>query len=296
MYGVTPLRVACDAHPDYPSSRFAARLAGPPLRVQHHHAHVLACMADNALDPPVLGVAWDGTGYGLDGTVWGGEFLRVTADGFTRADHLRTFRLPGGDRAVVEPRRAALGLLYELYGESIPAGLAPMRAFAPDDLRVTLAMLRGRVNSPVTSSAGRLFDAVASLLDLRHRSTFEGQAAMDLEFAAYGHDTHEAYDAASTDWESLVRGVVADLGRGVAAGCIAAKFHNTLVEMIVAVALREREERIVLTGGCFQNRHLTERAVRRLRDAGLRPYWHQRVPPNDGGIAVGQLAALAALR
>lgn len=293
MYSLEPARVACDAHPDYPSTRYAASIGPPAVRVQHHYAHVLGCMVDNEIRPPLLGVAWDGTGFGLDGTVWGGEFLRVHASGFDRVAHLRTFRLPGGDRAVVEPRRAAIGLLHEMFGEQIPEDLAPVRAFAPRELRVLHAMLRTPVNAPLTSSAGRLFDAVAAILDLRQRCSFEGQAAMEVEFALDGCETDDVYEPASEDWEPMIRGIIADLRSGIPTGLIAAKFHNTLAQAIVAVARRVGETQVALSGGCFQNRYLTERAVLRLREAGFRPYWHQRVPPNDGGIALGQLAALA---
>lgn len=302
LSSLRPERVACDLHPDYPSTRFAETLGHEVVRVQHHHAHVLACMAENELDPPVLGVAWDGTGYGLDGTVWGGEFLRVTAQRIERVAHLRSFRLPGGERAVTEPRRAALGVLFELFGEDLPADLAPVRAFTAGERAVLVGMMRKAVHAPITSSAGRLFDAVAALLDLRQRATFEGQAAMALEHAIAGQETADRYagepEAAGeggnpVDWEPIVRGVIADLRRDVPAGRIAAKFHNSLVEMIVSVARLAGEERVALTGGCFQNRYLTERTIRRLREAAFRPYWHQRIPPNDGGIALGQLAAVA---
>jgi len=292
LYGVTPARVACDAHPDYPSTRFAERTIREPLRVQHHHAHVLSAMIDNELGPPLLGVVWDGTGFGTDGTVWGGEFLRARTDGFDRVAHLRPFRLAGGDRAVVEPRRAALGVLYAIFGDDLPGDLAPVRAFTPSERRVLEGMLRSGVNAPWTSSAGRLFDAVAALLDLRQRCTYEGQAAMEVEFAADAASTEDRYEA-SVDWEPLVRGIIADLRAGVARERIAARFHNTLVAIIVDVAARAAEERVVLTGGCFQNRHLTERAVRALTAAGHLVYRHQRLPPNDGGIALGQLAALS---
>jgi hydrogenase maturation protein HypF len=236
--------------------------------------------------------------------VWGGEFLRVTAVGIERAAHLRRFRLPGGEKAIVEPRRAALAILFEIFGEDFPADLAPIRAFTLGERSTLLAMLQKGVNSPHSSSAGRLFDAVAALLDLHQRSSFEGQAAMALEHAIDGYETEDRYDARMEifddddhrdpgDWEPIVRGVIADLRQGAPAGRIAARFHNSLVETIVSVALRGGETQVALTGGCFQNRYLTERTVRRLREEGFRPYWHQRVPPNDGGIALGQLAALA---
>jgi hydrogenase maturation protein HypF len=261
--------------------------------VQHHYAHILSCMTENEIDPPVLGVAWDGTGWGVDGTVWGGEFLRVPARGFERVGHLRTFGLPGGEKAVVEPRRAALGVLFEVYGADLPGDLAPVRAFSPHERATLVAMLEKRLHTPRTSSAGRLFDAVAALVGLRQTCTFEGQAAMELEWSLEGFETEDRYDVADEDWEPIVRGVVGDLRRGVPVGRMAARFHNSLTEIIVRVATRVGDEKVALGGGCFQNRALVERTVRKLRAGGFRPYWHQRVPPNDGGIALGQLAALA---
>jgi hydrogenase maturation protein HypF len=289
LYGARPALVACDAHPGYGSTRFAEAASPAPFRVQHHHAHVLSCLADNELDPPVLGVAWDGTGYGPDGTIWGGEFLRVTREGFTRVAHLRRFRLPGGERAVREPRRAALGVLYEIFGEGLP----PPSGLSVRESATLVRMIEKGVNSPATSSAGRLFDAIAALAGLRERASFEGQAAMDLEFALLGVETDEYYEGASTDWEPIVRGVLRDLASGVPVPHISARLHNSLVEVIVGVAQENGEERVLLTGGCFQNKYLTERAVRRLREAGFEPYWHRRVPPNDGGLALGQVLAAA---
>jgi hydrogenase maturation protein HypF len=291
LYELAPVATACDTHPDYLSTQFARRNGLPVVSVQHHYAHVLACMAENELSGPVLGVAWDGTGYGLDDTVWGGEFLLATRESFERVGHLRTFSLPGGERAIREPRRAALGLLYEVLGEP---------ALSADDVLHT--MLAKGLNSPRTSSAGRLFDAVAALAGVRQVVAFEGQAAMELEFALDGANTKEAYpfhlvdegeSVFVVDWKPLVLSVLDDLRRGLSAGVISARFHNALAEAIVAVAQQVGQKRIVLTGGCFQNKCLTERAVRRLRQEGFRPYWHQRVPPNDGGIAVGQIVAAA---
>ena len=284
-----------------PSSTLAPQLA----TVQHHLAHVLSCMAENELQPPALGVSWDGTGYGLDGTVWGGEFFLVTETSAERVAHLRQFRLPGGDKAVKEPRRAALGLLYEMFGASAfeMKDLAPLRAFSAVELASLKTMLGRRLNSPLTSSIGRLFDAVASLTSLRQQVRYEGQAAMELEFAREDFPTNEAYEFAlsfpdsahasriSLDWSPLFQALLADLRGQVAPGLISAKFHNALAEAILAVARRTGLERVVLSGGCFQNRYLTERAVQRLQAEGFRPYWHQRVPPNDGGIALGQVVA-----
>jgi hydrogenase maturation protein HypF len=336
LYEAKPGIVAADLHPDYLSTKFAlemgraelplgqdARQRVPAIRhVQHHIAHVLSCLAENEIAPPALGVSWDGTGYGTDGTVWGGEFFVVTKDKVERFAHLRPFRLPGGDQAVKEPRRAALGLLYELSGGQDNFLLQMQQkvagAFSPPELAALKTMLAKQLNSPLCSSAGRLFDAVASIIQLRQHIRFEGQAAMELEFLLDGIETDEAYElpivdwqipiekqvsrvnksaignrqsAIVLDWSSMIEAIQSDVKSGVATGVISAKFHNALAEGIVAVARSAGQERVALTGGCFQNRYLTERAVRRLEAEGFRPYWHQRVPPNDGGIALGQVVA-----
>lgn len=298
LYEARPAVIVHDLHPDYLSTKYAQARKLPTVGVQHHYAHVLSCMAENELDGPVLGVSWDGTGYGLDGTIWGGEFLLATRESFKRVAHLRTFRLPGGEQAIKEPRRTALGVLYELYGDAMVhecADLAPLRSFSRSELALLQTMLQKNLNSPVTSSAGRLFDAIAAIVGLRQIARFEGQAAMELEFALHGIETDESYAFAlseeTLDWGPMLLGILSDVRVGVSHGKIAAKFHNTLVEMIVAVARRTGEERVVLTGGCFQNKYLTERAITRLREEGFRVYWHQRVPPNDGGIALGQIVA-----
>jgi len=354
LYEAKPQIIATDLHPDYLSTKFADEFSGrarsplltdggaqgtarpTKIGVQHHIAHVLSCLAENEIAPPALGVSWDGTGYGLDGTVWGGEFFLVTKDNIERVAHLRPFRLPGGDLAVKEPRRTALGLLHEMSGASIfsehsvrregapnrsRGGCAPLAAFSSAELATLEAMLAKGLNSPVTTSMGRLFDAVASLIDLRQRIRFEGQAAMELEFALDGIETDEAYrlpiadcrlqiEKPATapnkseignrksemilDWSPMIEAILTDVRQGVNVGTISARFHNTLAESVVAVAKRAGQDRVVLSGGCFQNRYLTERTVRRLQAEGFRPYWHQRVPPNDGGIALGQV--IAALR
>jgi len=322
LYRARPTVVACDLHPDYASTQLARQRAdagGVPLHpVQHHYAHVRACMAENELQPPVLGISWDGAGYGLDGTVWGGEFLAVgkAAPGdsapeqeFERLAHLRHFRLPGGDAAVREPRRAAIGLLYELFGEAAVdlADLPPLLDLSPEKLQVLVRMLQRGANAPITSSAGRLFDAVAAILGLRQESRYEGQAAMELEFAigdagegrSYQIPLCEPADGAPSacriaDWGPMVRSLVADARARVPVAAMARGFHDALVELMLAVAQRAGLERVALTGGCFQNAYLAEHAVERLRDGGFRPYWHQRIPPNDGGIALGQIAAVLA--
>jgi hydrogenase maturation protein HypF len=305
LYEVRPEAVACDAHPDYLSTKFAEETGLFARHVQHHIAHVVSCMAENEIEGPALGVAWDGSGYGNDGTIWGGEFLRVDDSSYQRVARLRACRLPGGEKAIKEPRRAAIGLLYEIFGDELFTmdGLEPIRAFTLQERALLKEILKKRINSPITSSVGRLFDAVASIAGVRQITKFEGQGAMELEFALDGFHTDETYparlgeedqqSAIIVDWEPMTVGVINDIRRGIPAGIVSAKFHNTMAESIVAVARRVGEERVALSGGCFQNKYLTERAVRRLRDEGFRPYWHQRVPPNDGGIALGQIVAAA---
>ena len=307
--------VALDLHPDYGSSRWARTSTLPLVPVQHHYAHVLACMAENELTGPVLGVAWDGTGLGSDGTIWGGEFLRVDDVDYSRVGHLRPFRLPGGDKAVVEPRRSALALLWEIYGTSAFElhALPTLRAFSLSELGILRKMLETGLNSPLTSSAGRLFDAVASLLGVRQQIRHEGQAAQELEHqiplgvavapestGPEGGSSQWSGGAAMTppgiwvmDWEPLVRELLAGAAQGESIGGLSSRFHDGLADGIVTGAQRIGLERVVLTGGCFQNKVLLERTIARLSAAGFRPYWPQRVPANDGGISLGQVVAAA---
>jgi hydrogenase maturation protein HypF len=299
LHDVAPRLAACDRHPDYASSRAAAGSGLPVVAVQHHVAHVAACMAEHGLTPPALGVAWDGTGYGPDGTIWGGEFLRVTDTGWRRVAHLRPFRLPGGDAAVREPRRAALGLLFAAYGEDgfAMTDLAPVAAFAPAERAILRTMLVRGVNAPVTTSAGRLFDGFAALCGLRQEASYQGQAAAELESAADGRSSGRGYalplrEAAGAplivDWRPALAAAIVDLRAGASAGAVSEALHNGLAAAIAAVAARVGERQVALTGGCFQNVRLTEAAVAALDEAGCAPMWHRRVPPNDGGVAFGQ--------
>lgn len=310
---VTPHAVACDLHPDYRSASFARELAAvlsvPLVPVQHHHAHVASCMAEHGLDGEVLGVIWDGAGYGLDGRVWGGEFLVASYRGFSRFAHLQPFRLPGGDAAMREPIRSAAAILWELMGEQMLTH-APSSWEMPDDQRVqVVSLLRSGVASPWTTSMGRLFDAVASLTGLCHRATFEGQAAMAVESAAErengrGDTGPEGYsmDLAAgpipggtrvVDWRPMVKSMLEDLRRGRRRELMAARFHAGLARGIVRVAEAAGLPRVVLTGGCFQNGLLLSLAHRGLEEAGFTVYCHGLVPPNDGGLSVGQAVVAA---
>ena len=300
LYPTAITRVIHDLHPDYASTRAAARIGIAATPIQHHLAHVVACMADNGLAPPVLGVAWDGTGYGADGTIWGGEFLTVTENGWRRAAHLRAFPLPGGEAAAREPKRAAVGLLWEAYGEAAldMTDLAPVGAFTTQERGILHGMMTRGVNSPRTSSAGRLFDAFAALCGLRQRASYEGQAAAEFEWSADGAPSREAYlftlrDAADdqgliVDWRPALDAALVDLRAGASPGAVSAALHLGLAEAIVAVAKAIGIPRLALSGGCFQNARLTEVAVAALRISGFEPFWHRLVPPNDGGIALGQ--------
>ncbi len=309
LYHVTPDAVVVDRHPDYLSRLYGLRLGVPVTEVQHHYAHLAACMLDNDVTGDVLGAVWDGSGYGDDGTVWGGEFLRTAATGFTRVACLRPFRLPGGDRAAREPRRSALGLLAARGGQAVARWRRQQPAvFTEEEWRVLGQATSRGLNAPVTTSMGRLFDAVAAIAGIRPIARHEGQAAMLLEQAvdplvadAYPFDLVPA-DPAWTlgswrapalvvDWAPLVDALLDDVDHAVPPGVMAARLHSACAEMAVRVALAGGETRMMLTGGCFQNRVLTERTVDRLETAGVRPYWHQRVPPNDGGISAGQVAA-----
>ncbi len=335
FFGATPQAVACDLHPDYASTRHAEQLAtawGVPLvPVQHHHAHVASCVAEHGLEGPVLGLSWDGTGYGTDRTVWGGEVLLCDGAEFARASHLRTFPLPGGDQAARQPRRSALGVLYEIFG--LEAADAARPWFAAEELRMLIAACGRPKLFPQTSSMGRLFDAVAALCGLPACVTFEGQAAMALEFAA-DPDVRDAYplpllplgerglrrtalpgrpdgpegpsyvgnssagavtdaDPAVLDWEPMIRAILADRSAGVPVAEIAAHFHNALAVAAVEAARMVGCPQVVLSGGCFQNALLTERVQGALLEAGFRVYLHREVPPGDGGIALGQVLIAA---
>ena len=323
LYDANPEVIACDLHPDYLSTKYATQISSegahvpsiqgaavsrppflkstarkpPLLGIQHHWAHVVACMAENELEAPALGVAWDGTGYGTDGTIWGGEFLLADQKSFTRIAHLRPFRLPGGDAAVKEPRRSALGVLYEIFGKELWERPELLARFAASELTPLRQMLAKNLNAPLTSSVGRLFDAVASIVGLRQKATFEGQAAMELEFCLEANIT-DAFSCELTgaapilvDWQPAIRALLNDISSGIAPGIVSAKFHNMLSEVIIAIARKSGRRNVVLTGGCFQNRYLLEHSIDRLIEEGFRPYWHQRIPPNDGGISLGQIFA-----
>ncbi|HEX9022802.1 MAG TPA: carbamoyltransferase HypF [Geobacteraceae bacterium] len=299
---ITPEAVAHDLHPDYLSSVYAAGLHGVPLvPVQHHHAHMAACMAENGLEKETLGVVFDGIGYGLDGTIWGGEFLLGDFRTFRRAAHFRTVPMPGGDAAVKEPLRMVISYLHDVCGNDFYNLPVPCLAEVTErDRKLFQKMLERGINSPLTSSCGRLFDAVAAMIGLRSRISYEGQAAIELEALAEEVDTDTIYPysiASSAgdlvlDMRLMIRGIVHDLKLEEPRSAIARRFHNTVARATADVCekIREREgvNRVVLSGGSFQNKLLSEGVCSDLLSRGFEVFTHRLVPPNDGGLALGQ--------
>jgi len=305
LLDVDPRVVAHDLHPDYPSTRYALELDRAELvGVQHHHAHIASCLTDNGVDGPVIGVAFDGLGLGTDGTAWGGEFLIADLAGFTRAAHLAEVAMPGGDAAARQPWRMAAAHLDAAYAGVPPTGLAVARRQRARWEQVR-AMTRAGMNAPLTSSAGRLFDAVSALLGVRDVVTYEGQAAIDLEHVADPAETG-SYPVpvsndpvARVDVGELVRALTGELLAGTAVPVLAARFHNALADVVRDVCGRLRAAHglgtVALSGGVFQNALLLTRCLDGLEADGFTVLTHRQVPPNDGGISLGQAAVAAAV-
>ncbi|MDD2271953.1 MAG: carbamoyltransferase HypF [Desulfuromonadaceae bacterium] len=315
LLAIKPELIACDLHPDYLSSRFAEDSSAPLIRVQHHHAHLASCMAENGLEGDAIGIIFDGTGYGPDGTVWGGEFLIGGYDGYRRAAHFRPVPLPGGDAAVHEPWRMAMAYLYQACGETAFTLDHPAANQLPEQEQALFAqMLRRRINSPLTSSCGRLFDAVAALINVRQRVSYDGQAAIELEALAESAEEgsssrpspeypykiiDHAEEPLQLDFSPMMLAILADMHAGIPASSIAYRFHTTVASAATEICLQLAEtsglERVILSGGVFQNRLLSEMIYTALSHRGLHVFTHHLVPPNDGGIALGQ-AAIAGRR
>ncbi len=301
LFGITPKYVAHDLHPDFYSTRYAARCAEVTrVGVQHHHAHMASCMADNGLDCPVIGVVFDGTGYGTDGTIWGGEFLVGDYRGFERAGHLECFRLPGGDQAVRQPWRVAAALLAQ---HGLPLDVLADRD--PFELEVLTKMATRQINSPTTSSVGRLFDAVSAMLGGCAQVEYEAQAAIELEqLIAWDHTPVEpwplrlstARDMIVVGHEPWIRALLDEIDQPRAV--LSRRFHESVVHAVTEVCLRLHRTHglsdVVLSGGVFLNQHLLIRTERELTDRGLRVHTHHRTPAGDGGLAVGQAMVAAA--
>ncbi len=304
---IQPEIIACDRHPDYMSTRFAReQTAIPKIQVQHHHAHIVSCMAEHKLDGAVIGLAFDGTGYGTDGAVWGGEILIVEEHDFRRAGHLAYVAMPGSTAAIKEPWRMAVSYLQDAYGPDVGRlNLPALEGLEHEKLTVIGEMITKGVNCPPTSSLGRLFDGVAAICGIRSRVNFEGQAAMELEMLA-AESAESLYDY---EWEKdrilrilpapIIRGVVADIQNRLSLAEIGAKFHRTLIYLFADLCDAVRKEnglnRVVLSGGCFQNAMLLTGLIRALEEHSFEVFSHEQVPTNDGGIALGQAVAAAAM-
>ena len=298
LYHMRPSAVVHDAHPDYASTHYAIQLQGTHHPVQHHTAHIAACMAEHDLDEPLLGVSWDGTGFGLDGSIWGGEFITYNENIFSRVGSFVPFPLPGGDAAARETVRSAIGMLSVIISKDELEREKYFGMLPVSDGRLIIKMIENKINTPMTSSVGRIFDAVGAILGIRSRSNFEGQTAMEVEWRAFDSNDSESYPYTiieahpgllSINWEDMLRAIVAEKNLGVSVSTICRRFHNTLTAMIVSMAGKSGMKKIVLSGGCFQNTILLENTVIRLTGAGCTPYWHQRIPTNDGGISAGQM-------
>ncbi|MFH1382304.1 MAG: carbamoyltransferase HypF [Chloroflexota bacterium] len=307
LFRIEPEVIAHDMHPDYLATKYAQELAAskPGLRlvpVQHHHAHIVSGMADNGINTPVIGVALDGTGYGPDGAIWGGEFLIADYKGFTRAGHFEYLPLPGGALAIKKPYRTAIGYLTSLLGEdAFKHDLSFLKQVDKSEIDIIRRQIAQKINSPLTSSCGRLFDAVSALIGVRSEIQYEAQAAIELEMVAYeAADETGSYpfsvieqgDVNIVKIRELFAAVIADLTAGQSQASIAAKFHNTIARIILnlcqVISGKTGLTQVVLSGGVFQNRLLLRKAVSLLETEHFEVFTHRQVPCNDGGISLGQ--------
>jgi len=308
ILAITPQAIACDLHPDYLSTRYATEQNDlPVIQVQHHHAHIVSAMAENHLDGRVIGLAFDGTGYGPDGTIWGGEVLLAEKGRYERAAFLNPLPMPGGAAAIKAPWRMAISYLYQAFGEGFrDLDLPFMAAVEPKQAEIMVAMMQQALNAPLTSSMGRLFDGIAALIGLRRTVVFEGQAAMELEMIAapeaatpYDFGWQASDDGLRIPTAPIIQGVVTDIRHGQSSAHISRRFHTTLVQLFTDLCSHLRRQndldRVVLSGGTFQNAILLEELSRSLAKSGFDVYTHRLVPPNDGGISLGQAVAAGAM-
>jgi len=305
LFRITPEVIACDMHPEYIPSKYARALASeknlPCVDVQHHHAHIVSGMIDNKLEGTVIGVAFDGTGYGKDGAIWGGEFLVADWQSFERVGHLEYVPMPGGEAAIRRPYRMALSYLYTLLGDDFSLDGLPLERVDEMERSVISQQIKKRINSPFTSSAGRLFDTIAALIGVRERIDYDGQAAIELELVSAGEeqdsqsypffvDKEEGVDIVRM--QETILSVIRDLRAGMPTATISLRFHRTMAavvtKMCVQIAQQTDIDRVILSGGVLQNRLLRRLATASLMKEGLEVFSHYRVPCNDGGISLGQ--------
>jgi len=300
ILSIEPEIVVHDMHPDYLSTQYAKQLSQlTRVEVQHHHAHIVSCMAENHVAEPVIGLSFDGTGFGSDGSIWGGEVLISRSDGFERVAHLSPVPMPGGTAAIREPWRMAVSYLYRAYGKRfLNRRLSFLDTLNETQLSIIMEMIEKDINSPSTSSLGRFFDGIAALAGIRSQVAFEGQAAMELEMLA-ATSAGECYEYAwshdrriQVDPDPIIRGIVKDIEHGIATELVSAKFHATLIALFTDLCLAIQKQSglsiVALSGGCFQNAILLSGLCRSLQKRGFQVLTHEKVPANDGGIALGQ--------
>lgn len=304
LFRVKPELLAVDMHPEYISTKAGLNYGNfQVVKIQHHHAHIASCMAEHMLDEKVIGVALDGTGYGTDGHIWGSEFLVCDLNDFTRITHFDYIPLPGGDSAAEEPWRTAVSFLYKVYGkEFLSLGLPFLNHLDPDKVALIIQMIDKKINCPLSSGAGRLFDCVASLLDLVQEATFQAEGPMRLE-AIVRTDCTESYAfecKETIQFGLTIQEITDDIRKGTDTSIIATKFHNTIIlaifETVKSIRLKEGINKVVLSGGVFQNKYLLEGTIQVLLKNNFEVYSHATVPSNDGGIALGQLAVASKRR
>jgi len=304
LFRIKPSLIAVDMHPDYVSTKTGlAYVDLPVVRVQHHHAHIASCMAENMLDEKVIGVALDGTGYGMDGNIWGSEFLICDLNDFTRISHFDYIPLPGGDSATEEPWRIAISYLYKIYGKRfLELDLPFLKNIEIEKIRLIIQMIDNRINCPLTSGAGRLFDCVASLIDLVQTATFQAEGPMRLESIVDPECTNSyTFTAGDTIcFDETLKSIVQDIINGIEKVTIATKFHNTIIlaifDTVNTIRLNSGINKVVLSGGVFQNKYLSEKTMDLLLKNNFEVYSHSSVPANDGGLALGQLAVASKRR
>ncbi len=303
IFRLKPELIAYDMHPDYLSTRYATGTGIKGIAVQHHHAHIASVMAEHGLDEKVIGISFDGTGFGDDGNIWGSEFLVCDLADYIRYTHFEYKKMPGGDAVTNEPWRMAVSYLYSLTGEGfVDMNLPFLRNIDSENLKIILRMLKDNLNTPLTSGAGRLFDAVAALLNICTQSAFHAEAPMRLE-SAITEGVIEYYPYTSDSdlvFNETIRSIIEDIQKGIPEGIVSAKFHNTIIHVVETTVKKIRQEtdlnKVVLSGGTFQNRYLLSKLEPALNNSGFKVYANSRVPSNDGGIALGQLIIAARRR
>jgi hydrogenase maturation protein HypF len=303
MFRIKPEMVVTDLHPDYLSTKYALDSGLPVIQVQHHHAHIASCMAEHGLDEKVIGISFDGTGLGDDENIWGSEFFICDLVGYERRLHFEYIPLPGGDRAAKEPWRIAVSWLFKTYGEEfLQLNLPFLKTISAKKIDWILKSLENKINCPLSSGSGRLFDAVSALLQLRSYSTFEAEAPMRLENTVTRSEksTYSYKLSQVIEFSEMFHEIIYDLKEEVYPGIVSTKFHNTISEIIIEGAKKINKEtglkKVVLSGGTFQNRYLTERTENRLKELEFEVYCNCSIPCNDGGISLGQLVIAAKSR